>query len=570
MDRLPAPRRTASRNCTCCPPTSVTPARSPPTSSTRSAPARRAGARTRPGWRTRRGSPSRAGTAPRTAAGRGEGTAAADHHVCTSGWTTSVSSDRRPHAFVLEPLRTSPPGAGHLRRPRGRGGQLDPGGRAAVRRRPRHPRTPTCTGMCTHVRPTAPTAPGDSRPGRGGRPAACPTAAPSLPRRPSSARTAGFRRPQRGALGGRGGRPRRRRPRSPTRKHRPHPGRRPADGRRRRGAGRDPRRGAQELVRVPLAGGEPEVLLGGPRTVPGAAATAGRSSPPRGRGQRRRGLRPAGGDRTLTGFGAELTAAGATSAAGGAHRHRAGRLPRARLAGPARPAAFPGRVRCAGHPRRPVTPSTAGRCSTRPRCTPGPATRSCSATRAAPPATARARPRRSGTRWAPSTPTTCWPCSTPRWPAEGLDRHRVGVMGGSYGGFMTAGWPRTPAHRFRAAIVERAVTSWDSFTGSSDIGYFFAEAYAGADPEAVAAQSPLSHVDKIDLPALIIHSEQDWRCPVEQAQRLVRRAENSRGGDRAAAVPGGGARAVPVRPAEPPGGPIRGDPRLVGTAPGLT
>jgi len=93
-------------------------------------------------------------------------------------------------------------------------------------------------------------------------------------------------------------------------------------------------------------------------------------------------------------------------------------------------------------------------------------------------------------------------------------------MGGSYGGFMT-GWLASHAgERFRAAIVERAVTSWDSFSGSSDIGFVFAEQYTGADPAASAAQSPLAYVDKIDLPVLIIHSEQDWRCPVEQAQRL--------------------------------------------------
>jgi dipeptidyl aminopeptidase/acylaminoacyl peptidase len=64
------------------------------------------------------------------------------------------------------------------------------------------------------------------------------------------------------------------------------------------------------------------------------------------------------------------------------------------------------------------------------------------------------------------------------------------------------------------------VNAFDSFTGSSDIGWFFTEAYAGADPGRVAAQSPLSHADRIEIPVLIIHSEQDWRCPVEQAQRL--------------------------------------------------
>jgi dipeptidyl aminopeptidase/acylaminoacyl peptidase len=103
---------------------------------------------------------------------------------------------------------------------------------------------------------------------------------------------------------------------------------------------------------------------------------------------------------------------------------------------------------------------------------------------------------------------------------DGADPSRVGVMGGSYGGYMTTWLAGHAGDRFRGAIIERAVTAWDSFLGSSDIGYTFAPEYVGTDPEAVAAQSPLTYADKIDLPVLIIHSEQDWRCPVEQAQRL--------------------------------------------------
>ncbi|GAC1328449.1 MAG: S9 family peptidase [Mycobacteriales bacterium] len=100
-----------------------------------------------------------------------------------------------------------------------------------------------------------------------------------------------------------------------------------------------------------------------------------------------------------------------------------------------------------------------------------------------------------------------------------LDVDRVGVMGGSYGGLMTT-WLVATTDRFRAAISERALNAWDSFTGSSDIGWSFTKAYTGGEPAAVARQSPLSHVDSLTAPMLIIHSEQDWRCPVEQAQRL--------------------------------------------------
>lgn len=104
-----------------------------------------------------------------------------------------------------------------------------------------------------------------------------------------------------------------------------------------------------------------------------------------------------------------------------------------------------------------------------------------------------------------------------------LDRERVGVMGGSYGGYMTA-WLTTRTERFAAAIVERGFLDPISFVGSSDIGWFFGLEYLGdaTTPEsaaALAAQSPMAHVDRVRTPTLVIHSEQDWRCPVEQGQR---------------------------------------------------
>lgn len=101
-----------------------------------------------------------------------------------------------------------------------------------------------------------------------------------------------------------------------------------------------------------------------------------------------------------------------------------------------------------------------------------------------------------------------------------LDRDRVGVMGGSYGGFMTSWLASHASDRFVAGISERAVNAWDSFTGSSDIGHFFTEAYVSAERDEQWASSPLAHADDISIPLLIIHSEQDWRCPVEQARRL--------------------------------------------------
>ncbi|GAA3581886.1 S9 family peptidase [Amycolatopsis ultiminotia] len=101
-----------------------------------------------------------------------------------------------------------------------------------------------------------------------------------------------------------------------------------------------------------------------------------------------------------------------------------------------------------------------------------------------------------------------------------LDSSRVGIMGGSYGGFMTSWVAAKHPERFRAGWSERAVNAWDSFLGSSDIGYFFTKAYVGTDPEVQRERSPLSYAADVRIPFAVVHSEQDWRCPLEQAQRM--------------------------------------------------
>lgn len=97
-----------------------------------------------------------------------------------------------------------------------------------------------------------------------------------------------------------------------------------------------------------------------------------------------------------------------------------------------------------------------------------------------------------------------------------LDAQRVGVMGGSYGGLMTT-WILGHTDRFAAGISERAVNAWDSMIGTSDIGFFFPREYVGSD---MIGKSPLDHADQIATPLMIIHSERDYRCPLEQGQRL--------------------------------------------------
>ena len=100
----------------------------------------------------------------------------------------------------------------------------------------------------------------------------------------------------------------------------------------------------------------------------------------------------------------------------------------------------------------------------------------------------------------------------------GLDADRVGVMGGSYGGYLTA-WLIAHEHRFAAAIVERGYLDPASFVGASDIGAFFAHAYNTSDPATMDAQSPLLLAHQVKTPTLVLHSEDDLRCPISQALR---------------------------------------------------
>ncbi|GAA4173080.1 S9 family peptidase [Gryllotalpicola koreensis] len=99
-----------------------------------------------------------------------------------------------------------------------------------------------------------------------------------------------------------------------------------------------------------------------------------------------------------------------------------------------------------------------------------------------------------------------------------LDGARTGILGGSYGGYLTA-WTIAHDHRFAAAIVERGFLDPEYFVGTSDIGSFFGGQYVGEDPAQIAAQSPQAVVGQVTTPTLVLHSEQDLRCPLGQAER---------------------------------------------------
>jgi dipeptidyl aminopeptidase/acylaminoacyl peptidase len=108
---------------------------------------------------------------------------------------------------------------------------------------------------------------------------------------------------------------------------------------------------------------------------------------------------------------------------------------------------------------------------------------------------------------------------------EVCDPDRVGVLGGSYGGYMTS-WIVGHTDRFKAACSERAVNNWHSMNGASDIGWVFRAQFGTTpweDPEAWTQMSPLTYAPQITTPLLILHSENDLRCPVEQAEQLFTR-----------------------------------------------
>lgn len=100
-----------------------------------------------------------------------------------------------------------------------------------------------------------------------------------------------------------------------------------------------------------------------------------------------------------------------------------------------------------------------------------------------------------------------------------LDGARVGVMGGSYGGYLTA-WIIANDQRFAGAIVERGYLDPEAFVGTSDIGSFFSDEYAGTDPQRMREQSPQAVVGQVTTPTLVIHSEDDLRCPLGQGERF--------------------------------------------------
>jgi len=103
------------------------------------------------------------------------------------------------------------------------------------------------------------------------------------------------------------------------------------------------------------------------------------------------------------------------------------------------------------------------------------------------------------------------------------DPERVGMQGGSYGGFMATTLASRYSDRFKAICSERAVNNLTTEEFTSDIASLFRIEHGPthlAEPEVYAHMSPITRVADIDCPMLIIHSEKDLRCPISQAEEL--------------------------------------------------
>ena len=104
-----------------------------------------------------------------------------------------------------------------------------------------------------------------------------------------------------------------------------------------------------------------------------------------------------------------------------------------------------------------------------------------------------------------------------------IDSSRMGVTGGSYGGYMT-NWIIGHTNRFSAAVTQRSVSNLISMYGSSDFNWAFQEEFGGLPPwedlENYWRQSPMKYIGNVTTPTLVIHSEQDLRCAIEQDEQV--------------------------------------------------
>ena len=105
-----------------------------------------------------------------------------------------------------------------------------------------------------------------------------------------------------------------------------------------------------------------------------------------------------------------------------------------------------------------------------------------------------------------------------------IDAERLGVTGGSYGGYMT-NWIISHTNRFKAAVTLRSISNFISDDGTRDGAYGHADDFGGdifENHDAYWNYSPLKYVKNVKTPTLILHSDNDFRVPIEQGEQWFR------------------------------------------------
>jgi dipeptidyl aminopeptidase/acylaminoacyl peptidase len=104
-----------------------------------------------------------------------------------------------------------------------------------------------------------------------------------------------------------------------------------------------------------------------------------------------------------------------------------------------------------------------------------------------------------------------------------IDKDKMGVTGGSYGGYMT-NWIIGNTHRFAAAVTQRSVSNLTSMYGSSDFNWAFQDEFGNEPPweniENYWKQSPMKYIGNARTPTQVIHSENDLRANIEQGLQV--------------------------------------------------
>jgi len=115
----------------------------------------------------------------------------------------------------------------------------------------------------------------------------------------------------------------------------------------------------------------------------------------------------------------------------------------------------------------------------------------------------------------------CWADHIEKEPY--IDPTRMGVTGGSYGGYMTV-WIIGHTARFKAAVTQRCVSNLVSMWGSSDFNWTFQQMLNDKPPfedlEKFWKHSPIAYIGNAKTPTLVIHNEFDLRCPIEQGEQV--------------------------------------------------